>query len=176
MIDREERLEPAYKIMKRVLRRGDAGDLGRLLKRSADLITAWCRRPPEDDGDRLATGKFGPLDRLRTLIVMVGEDDGSFRRAYPIGHYIAKLLGGIFVPLPHHSGEPNDEILQHLSAVLKETSEAIEETRVAWFVETPGTITNEQGSRCLKEISEAQGALELQRRWVVAQRNKNRQV
>ena len=65
--------------MEAVLNRGDAVELARLLSVSPKLIRAWCR-PPETE-DEFSTVKFCPLARLRTLITMIKEDDGSHERA-----------------------------------------------------------------------------------------------
>ena len=59
-----------------VLQRGDSVELARL---SPQLVRAWCR-PPETDAD-FATGKFGPLARLRSLISMIRDDDRKPDRA-----------------------------------------------------------------------------------------------
>ena len=128
-----------------VLQRGDSIELARLLSVSPQLIRAWCR-PPETD-DEFATGKFGPLARLRTLISMIRDDDRKPDRAYPIGRYIADLLSGVFVPLPGHHPIPDAGIMQEVSKVLRETGEAIEAARQAWFENTLGRISLKEGAR-----------------------------
>ncbi|WP_163340045.1 hypothetical protein [Desulfopila sp. IMCC35008] len=62
-------------------------------------------------------------------ISMIAEDDGSSERAYPIAQYIANLCGGAFVPLPPTGKQPDSELMEEFSNVLKETGEAIEATR-----------------------------------------------
>lgn len=147
-----------------VLQRGDSLELARLLSVSPQLVRAWCR-PPETD-DEFATGKFGPLARLRTLISMIRDDDRKPDRAYPIGRYIADLLSGIFVPLPDHHAIPDAGIMQEVSKVLRETGEAIEASRQAWFENTPGRISLKEGAKCLSEIDEAIVALVQLKTWI----------
>ena len=130
----------SWEVLDEVLNRGDAQELARRLSCSPQLIRSYCR-PPETE-DEFSTGKFNGLDRIRTLISMVIEDDGSPERAYPIGRYLAGLLRGIFVPLPPAQSEPDAEIMKKVSCVLAETGEAIEAARVAWFETTPGRISD----------------------------------
>lgn len=81
MTPRETKLPRDYEVMDTVLDRGDAGELARLLSVSPQLVRARCR-PPETK-DEYATGKLGPLARLRTLISMILQDDGKPDRAIP---------------------------------------------------------------------------------------------
>lgn len=113
MIPREPKPPRDYEVMDIVLQRGDAVELARLLSVSPQLIRAWCR-PPETE-DEFSTGKFGPLARLRTLISMVRDDDGDPDRAYPIGQYIASLLGGVFVPLPAAPRSDDDGLIHRIT-------------------------------------------------------------
>lgn len=153
MIPRDTKLPYAYEVMNKVLDRGDAQELARRFVKSAQLVRSWCRAPETDE--EIQTGKFGPLDRLRTIITLVKEDDGGADRAYPIGQYIASLLGGVFVPMPTRKKELDDELMARVSKVLKENGEAIEATRKAWYDETPGKISKKEGAVCAAEINEA---------------------
>lgn len=157
MIDREKKLPRDYEIMDAVLDRGDAVDLARRLSCSPQIVRAWCR-PPETE-DEYSTGRFGPLARLRTIVSMIREDDGKPDRAYPLGRYIANLLSGVFVPLPTIQAEENADLMQRVACVLKETGEAIDATRKAWFEESPGRITPREEAECLAEIDDAIAAL-----------------
>ncbi len=170
MIQRETKPGRDYEIMDEVLNRGDAVELARQLSCSPQLVRAWCR-PPETD-DEFSTGKFGPLARLRTLISMVKDDDGEPDRAFPIGRYISRLLGGIFVPLPAQCGGKDSELMARVSAVLKETGEAIEEVRVAWCETSPGVITPQEALLCRNEINEAVAAFVLLREWLDKEEDK----
>ena len=64
------------------------------------------------------TGKFGPLDRLRTIIDMIREDYGAAGRTFPLGQHLGGLLGGMFVPLPNDAMELDAEMMQRVSAVM----------------------------------------------------------
>jgi len=151
--------------MEAVLNRGDAVELARLLSDSPELIRAWCR-PPEME-DEFSNGKFGPHARLRTLITMIKEDDGSPERAYPIAQYVASLLSGVFVPMPASSRTDDDALIRRIFDVMRETADAIEKSRAVWFDdETPGKITGDEGASCIKDIDEAIVALVQLRRWV----------
>lgn len=86
---------------------------------------------------------------------MVREDDGCSDRAYPIGRYIANLLGGIFVPMPQSHKSMDSGVIKNISSVLKETGDAVEVTRKVWFDETPGRISNKERAACVAEIDEA---------------------
>ncbi len=164
MIQRESKPGRDYEIMDEVLNRGDAVELARQLSCSPQLVRAWCR-PPETD-DEFSTGKFGPLARLRTLITMVKDDDGQSDRAFPVGSYISRLLGGIFVPLPPACNGRDSEFIHRVSAVLKETSQAVEEVRLAWCENSPGIINQKEALLCRNEINEAIGAMVLLRDWL----------
>lgn len=164
MIQRESKPGRDYEIMDTVLKRGDAVELARQLSCSPQLIRSWCRAPETDDD--FSTGKFGPLARLRTLIAMVKDDDGLPDRAFPIGQYIARQLGGIFVPLPVQCSGEDSELMNRVSNVLRETGQAIEEVRAAWCENSPGKIDQREGLVCRSEIDEAIGSLVLLRSWL----------
>lgn len=164
MITRETKQPRDYEVMDLVLDRGDAVELARHLSCSPQLIRGWCRAPETES--EFASGKFGPLSRLRTLIAMIREDDGCADRAYPIGRYIANLLGGIFVPMPPAKKSMDSEVIQKICNVLKETGEAVEATRKVWFDETPGQISNKERSVCVAEIDEAIVSLVHIRQWI----------
>lgn len=164
MIQRESKPGRDYEIMDEVLKRGDAVEVARQLSCSPQLVRAWCR-PPETD-DEFSTGKFGPLARLRTLITMVKDDDGKPDRAFPIGRYVSRLLGGIFVPLPPQCNGGDSELMNRVSSVLKETGQAVEEVRLAWCENSPGKIDQKEALVCRNEIDEAIGALVLLRDWL----------
>ncbi len=174
MIPRETKLPRDYEVMDLVLQRGDAVELARLLSVSPQLVRAWCRSPETED--EFSTGKFGPLARLRTLISMIRQDDQSPERAYPIGQYIANLLSGVFVPLRVSQAKPDSEMMQEVSNVLRETGDAIEASRKAWFDNTPGTITNKERSTCVTEIDEAIVALVSLRDWIDTQAAKQQRA
>ncbi|MFN2355318.1 MAG: phage regulatory CII family protein [Desulfopila sp.] len=157
MIPRETKLPRDYEVMDAVLARGDAVELARLLSVSPQLVRAWCR-PPETE-DEYSTGKFGPLARIRTLISMIRLDDGNAERAYPIGRYFAALLGGVFVPSPAVSPNVDSNAIGHVSKVLKETGEALEVFRTAWFEQSPKEIDSKEAAKTKAEIDEAIVAL-----------------
>lgn len=164
MITRETKQPRDYEVMDSVLDRGDAVELARHLSCSPQLIRGWCRAPETES--EFASGKFGPLSRLRTLIAMVREDDGCSDRAYPIGRYIANLLGGIFVPMPQSQKSMDSGVIKNISSVLKETGDAVEVTRKVWFDETPGRISNKERAACVAEIDEAMVSLVHLRQWI----------
>lgn len=164
MISRDTKLPRDYEVMDMVLEHGDAVELARLLSCSPQLVRAWCR-PPETDQE-FNTGKFGPLARLRTLISMVKEDDRKPNRAYPIGQYVADMLGGVFVPLPPTDHRPDAQLMTEVSHVLKETGDAIEATRSAYFDQPQGGFTQQAKAKCVSEINEAIIALTQMRRWI----------
>lgn len=157
MIIRESKPPRDYEVFDAVLNRGDAVELARMLSVSPQLIRSWCR-PPETDEEFKQTGKWNPLSRLRTLVAMVKEDDGDAIRAYPIGSYIAGLLGGVFVPVKK-SGNVDGDAVESVGNILKETGEVIEEFRKAWFTESPRKITQREAAILKSEIDDAIGAL-----------------
>jgi hypothetical protein len=144
----------AYEIMGKVISRGDAMELSRIISRSPQLVTAWCREPMSRK--EAASGRTSPLDTLRALILMVKEDDGAPDRAYPIGDYIASLLNGVFVPLLQPSLSPGSDMLARLSRVLKETGEVIESARQVGF---EGETNSAAKAACIKDIDAAIVAL-----------------
>lgn len=164
MITRETKPMRDHEVMNTVLSRGDAVELARLLSVSPQLIRAWCR-PPETE-EEYATGKFGPLARLRTLIQMIKEDDGGPERAYPIGQYIANLLQGTFVPHPTIGKSIDGDAISSVAAILKETGEVVETFSKAWFDDTPRRITAKESVEIDKAISEAIVALVTMQRFI----------
>lgn len=165
MIPRETKPPRDYEVFDLVLNRGDAVELARLLSVSPQLIRAWCR-PPETDDEFKQTGKFNPLSRLRTLIAMVKEDDGGPDRAFPIGQYVAGLLGGVFVPTRKPQGTVNGDAMQNVAGILKETGEVVELFGKAWFSESPRKITAKEAAELNQEIDEAIAALITLQRFV----------
>lgn len=165
MIPRETKPPRDYEVFDMVLQRGDAVELARLLSVSPQLIRAWCR-PPETEDEFHSTGKFNPLSRLRTLIAMVKEDDGEPDRAYPIGKYIAGLLGGVFVPTKKPVGSVTGDALKNMASVLKETGEVVESFGHAWFTESPKKITARESARLTREIDEAIASLVALQRFI----------
>lgn len=151
-IPRETKPPRASDVMESVLERGDAARLAFQLS---------CE-------EFRGNGKFGPLDRIRTLTSMIKEDDGRPDRAYPIGHYVARLLDGLFIPLPKVCSGPDSEFINHISNVLKETGEAVERIRVAWLEKTPGKLCVEEAAASRKEVDEAMAALQSLRLWIDA--------
>lgn len=158
MNKRKTKLPRDYEVIDSVLDRGDAIEVGRRLGFSPEYVRCWARRP-ETDQDYNATGKRGPLVPLRVIINLITEDDGTPERAYPIPQYLAALCGGSFVPLPPASGEASSDVLKSISKTLRETSEAVEAFRKAWFEETPEKITDTEFRICAIEVDEAIAAL-----------------
>jgi len=158
VIVRESKPPRDYEVFDMVLNRGDAVELARMLSVSPQLVRSWCR-PPETDDEFKQTGKFSPLSRLRTLIAMIKEDDGSPNRAYPIGQYIAGLLHGVFVPTQRPSGNVDADAMLNIANVLKETGEVIDTFRKSWFTESPRKITVKEAAHLKAEINDAISAL-----------------
>lgn len=157
MFTRENKLPRAYEVLDSVLVRGDAKELARRLSCSPQLINSWCREPESEA--EYATGKRSFLDRARETIAMVKEDDGSPERAYPLGDYIASLLGGTFVPDFNSSCDADSDILKCIGDVLKQTGITIEDARKYWFEESPGRFTPKEKAQLDSVINNAVVAL-----------------
>lgn len=153
-----------FEVIDEVLNRGDAQELSNILSCSPQLIRDWCREP-DSNGKCNSTGRYSPLSRLRALIWMIHQDDGCPGRAHPIGHYIARLLGGLFVPMQCDNVDPSSELFGYISGVLKETSEAVESARVAWCEKTPGRISSREAVSIRRECDEAMAALQMLIQW-----------
>ncbi|WP_028318353.1 hypothetical protein [Desulfobulbus elongatus] len=171
MTPENKHLADPFEVMDSVLRRGDAQRLGQRMHVSAQLIRNWCR-PPETEEEYTSTGRPGPLQRLGEVIDYVIIEDGSSERAHPLGHHIARRLGGVFVPLPPACRCVDSEMLRHISAVLQETSAAVEKVRVAWCEETPRAFTCRETRETTAAIQEAMGALQAMMNWVREQADK----
>ena len=166
MIPRETKNPRSYQVLDQVIDRGEATDVARVLSCSPQLIRDWCRAP-ETSEEFSNTGKFNPLDRIRAIVSVIRESDGSAERAYPIGQYVANMLGGVFVPMPQANRQQDSELVRHVSAILKETGEAVEATRLAYFdKDTPGRISTQERNVCEHEIREAIVALVQFLNWV----------
>ena len=164
MIKRGKKQPWSWQVLDSILKRGEAQELARRLSYSPQHVRALCR-PPETDNE-FSSGRLNDLDRLRTWVALVKDADGCPDRAYPIGEYVAGLLGGTFCPDISPTPQPDSDVLQQISAVLKETGEAIEATRQSWFVETPGRITDKERAHCTKQINEALVALSQMKAWL----------
>lgn len=140
----------SYDVLAAVINRGDALELARSMSRSPALIRAWTCEPPSRK--EIASGRHNPLDCLKTLIMMVKEDDGAPDRAYPIGEYIARLLNGLFIPVMPPSLSAASDMLTRLSAVLKETAEVMESCRKFGVDDIGGY---EIKAKCLLDIDKA---------------------
>ncbi len=155
MIKPDNRLPRAYEVMDAVIDRKETKEMAWRLGRSPQGFRNWCREP-ETSKEYKSTGRFGPLDHLRTIIAFVREiNNGSAEKAYAIGHYIARLLGGVFVAMPPVCSSSDSEIMMYLGSVLKETGQAIDRARRAWFEESPGEICQHEATEIRKEIDEA---------------------
>jgi len=106
-----------------------------------------------------ANGRINPFHRTNQVINYVGEIDGSFKRAYPIGHYFADKLGGIFVPMDECSGDMDSKYLKYGTDVLKESSEAVEAFRIALYERSPGKITKKELTAIKNECREGMTVL-----------------
>lgn len=148
-----------YEVMEMVFRRGDSIRVGERLGISPQMVRHWARRP-ESPEEYVNTGRKGPLQRVGEIIDYVKAEDGTPARAYPIGHHVARRLGGVFYPLPTMPANGVDaEATAKIVAALKESAEAIEEVRRDWFDDAPGRFTPAQLRRVGKEIDEALAAL-----------------
>ncbi len=155
MIAREKQHPRSYEIFDGILKRGDAKEIARLVGLTPQSIRNYCRAP-ETTEDFNATGRYNPLDFIRTLIHMIRDDDGSPARAYPLGNYIARMLCGVFIPLPQaQKGGVYSEATKHIANTLKEVMEFIEKLRKSCFEETPGKISEKELSDLEKESGEA---------------------
>lgn len=148
-----------YEVMEMVFRRGDSVRVAERLGISPQMVRHWCR-PPESPEEFVNTGRKGPLQRVGEIIDYVKAEDGTPARAYPIGHHVARRLGGVFYPLPFMPANGIDaEATGKIVAALKESTEAIEEVRRDWFEDQPGRFTAAQIKRVGKEVDEALAAL-----------------
>ncbi len=155
-------------ILDEVLDYGDAPHLAKEYGCSAQLINGWQRPPSDNDDEYKTTGTGRPscLTRLRILISFIISRDGKPNRAYPIAKWVARQCWGVFVPLSTISYGSASDLMQNVSKVMKETGEAIEAVRKAWYEVQPGIITKEQAINCRTEIAEAQAALAALEIWL----------
>lgn len=154
----------SHQVIEAVLDRGEAKMVADSLKVSPQYVRSWTR--PSNNGQPDQTGRRNPLENIEAIVDVVIENHGSSERAEPIAQYVSLLCGGHHVPAPSHIPVVAAEMLRHASKVLKETGEALECTRAAWFDESPGVLTGRESRVCLKEIDEAIVALHHFRNWV----------
>lgn len=153
----ENKLQPSWMIMDEVIDRGDAQVLSPRFSCSAQTIRNWCREPTTT-ASMTATGRPSPLQRVVDIIDQVTRDDGSSARAYPIGRHVAEALGGVFVPI-ESAANIDSEFFKYCSEIMRESSEAINEARIAWCEQTPGSISRREAVRITRECQEAIAAL-----------------
>lgn len=171
MLHREKKGPYSYQVLDSTIERGEAKDLAELFVCTPQYIRSLCRAPEANGAYVTANTNF--LDAGRTWIKHIEDKDGAPNRAYPIGHYVAGLLGGSFVPRVAYQGEPDPEIMNHFSSILKEVGEAVEEARNAWFVDTPGRITEKQRIKCKAEVDDAMAVLQQLKDWLEQKANEN---
>ncbi len=138
----------AYEVMAQVLSRGDSVELAKLLGRSAQLVTSWCR--PPKTRDKSGSGQFSPLDTIRTLVLMFKDDDPT--RPYPIAEYIAGLMHGVFVPIVKPTASLSSDIFRTISRVSVKMGAVIESTRLVVF---EACDDKEDKIACSKDIDDA---------------------
>lgn len=161
MADKMKQYKPTRQILSDVLERGEAKIIAGKLQISQQYVTSWCR---EISLSRGLTGRRNPLDNLQAIVDVVAENDGCFGRCYPLAQYVAVMCGGYFVPM--QSVEVSDADLMACTAeILIEVGQALDETRVAWFEQTPEYLTQVERKKCLAEIDEAVVALLKLRKW-----------
>ncbi len=137
-----------------VFKRGEAKYLAEHLSVVQQTITGWGREPNINGPN--ASGRRSPLQYMSMIIDYCLEYDETPDRAHQLAEYISTRAGGTFVPLPECSEEPDAELMQKLSEILKETAESISETNKAWFDEkTPGKFTRKEKERVTTEHLEA---------------------
>lgn len=157
-------LEP-WQVLAQVIKTGEPIPLASRLHISDQLVRAW-RREPEGSAEYESTGRLSPLDRLTRVIEFIKAKDDCPSRAYPLGHYIAGILGGVFVPLGPLSTCADSEFLAHISSILKESAEVVERARKAYLEESPGRFDNKERRELRSEISEAIAALHRLQQWI----------
>ena len=154
----------ASEVLDTVLCRGEAQIVAQNLAVSPQYVRAWTRSAGKDKPTQ--TGRRNPLENIEAIVDVVIDSDGHVERARLIAQYVSHLCGGHHVPAPDLAEESFGEMLRHASVVLKETGEALEVTRAAWFDDSPGVFTRREKKICLKEVDEAIVALHQLRLWV----------
>ena len=167
----KNKIQAPWEVMEEVLERGDAQVLAVRFACSPQTIRNWCREPVSDNS-LTATGRPSPLRRVVDIVEQIKEDDGRPDRAYPIGRCIAAALDGVFVPL-ESAANIDSEFFKYCSEVMRESSEAIDEARVAWCEVTPGRISKREAVRIERECQEAMAALYRLTQWAAAQATRN---
>ena len=156
----------AWQVLAQVLdKHGYAEEFSRFIQGafSGQLVRSWKRRPESED--YRDTGRISPLERIDNIIDFVTLREGSPKSAQPIAHHVASRCGGVFFPLPDQAACKDSEALQHVSKVMKETGEVVEEFRKDWLENTPGEITKKEYASLATEIDQAVAVLLGLRRW-----------
>lgn len=156
-------IEP-WRVMEHLIPRGWADAIASRLTVSPQLVRAW-RREPEGSAEYESTGRLSPLDRLQRIVEYVLANDLNPSRAYPLGHHIAALLGGVFMPLPACPNGNNSAFLAYVAEVLRVTSGVVERVRVAYLEESPGEFTSPEIIEIREQVSAAIGALHRLQQW-----------
>lgn len=161
-----KQLKP-YEILDKLMRRGEAIALSHVFGLTPQYIRAWCRRP-ETEKDH-ATGRKSFLERLKQTITFFYDEDGSHDRGRELVRWQAEMVDSLLIPRPTFEGNTDSELVKSLANMMKETGDAIEVLRVAWYEETPGHITPDQAVSACKELDDCLASAMIVREWIHVQ-------
>lgn len=144
---------PPWKLLSNVINTGEAKQLGAHFSISAQAVKNWTREPNIESNT--GTGRRSFLQYIRDLFVYFREQDGDADRCHEIARYVSIHAGGVHVEIPEIDFGSDSAINQHINKILKETSEALEVTRIAWHEESPGEFRPHEKKKAIREHWEA---------------------
>lgn len=143
-----------WAVFRSLVLRGEAEDIGKILKLTSVAVQQWCRAPR---GEReRANGRVNPLNRIEEIIRFRLNKDKVYDNVQELAQHISSLCGGVHIKLPPLDRVDTDHIIQSLSRCMKEHGEAIEQARKAWFEgDCPYRLSNKEKADALREIEES---------------------
>lgn len=112
-------MEPSYKILKQAIHKAGAKTVAAELGLSLSLIYKWCQDRGTDVTYPLPSGTQNPLDRLKKIYELTGDDD--------LIHWVCRMGQGYFVRNTAGQHPSCDaHVLRNIQNFIKEFSETLD--------------------------------------------------
>ncbi len=164
MIFQDLNLARPWEVLGALLKWGEAKRLAHFLNLTPQAVKNWTRRPNVEGPTQ--TGRKSFLQYFIDTISYLYEEDDSPDRAHQLGDYICAYMDSVRVSIPAPDSEPSLEALKNINNVLKESIEAVEVTRVAWFEKSPGHFDKKEKVDAIREHLEAMQAHAQMIKWI----------
>ncbi len=133
-------MNESYEVLRSAIERVGAKKVAANLGLSMSLIYKWCQKPPDDE-DFMASGAANPLDRLRLIYELTGDE--------AVIDWMCGCAGGYLVKDLPHKDAGEAQMFFQIQCLIKEFSEALD--AISKSYENGHRITIEESKRIRKE-------------------------